>query len=155
GGNGVRARDSGHDLHLDSGFPAGDDLLSPTPEDEGVPALEADDAAAAAGLFDQDLVDPRLRDRVVSRVLADVDDLRIQRPAPLGFELFDDRPRAETVGDDDIGRFQSAQTGHGQQTEVAGSGADEQDAARGLLREEAHDRSSSGVWIPAASVLPV
>src|SRR5699024_7234487 len=126
GGNRVRARDSGHDLHLDSGLPAVEDLLSPASEDEGVPTLEADDAATAAGLFDEDVVDPRLRDRV----LADVEDLRVQGPAPLGFELVDDRPRAEAVGDDDIGRFQAAQTGHGQHTEVAGAGTDEQDAAR-------------------------
>src|SRR5699024_11908413 len=98
--------------------------------DDGVHALETDDAATAAGLFDEDVVDPRLRDRVVARVRADVVDLRIQGPAPLGLEPVDDRPRAEAVGDDDIGRFQAAQTGHGQQTEVAGSGTDEQDAAR-------------------------
>src|SRR5699024_3716407 len=122
--------DSGHDLHLDSGLPAVEALLSPTSADEGVPALEADDAATAAGLFDEDVVDPRLRDRVVARALADVDDLRVQGPAPLGFGLVDDRPRAEAVGDDDIGRFEAAQTGHGQHAEVAGPGADEQHAAR-------------------------
>src|SRR5699024_1871433 len=69
GGNRVRARDSGHDLHLDSGLPAVEDLLSPASEDEGVPTLEADDAATAAGLFDEDVVDPRLRDRVMARCL--------------------------------------------------------------------------------------
>src|SRR5699024_566957 len=155
GGNGVRARDSGHDLHLDSGLPAGDDLLSPAPEDEGVPAFEADYAATAEGLFDEDLADPALRHRVVARLLADVDDLRVEGLAPLLRELVEDRARTEAVGDDDIGRFQGAHTGHGQQAEVAGAGADEQDAAGCLPEEETHELSCSGVWIPAASVLPV
>src|SRR5699024_2932701 len=155
GGNGVRARDSGHDLHLDSGLPAGDDLLSPTSEDEGVPTLEADDAATAAGVLDEDVVDPRLRDRAVARVLADGDDLRVEGLASVLGERVEARARAEAVGDDDIGRFQCAQTGHGQQAEVPGSGADEQDAAWCLPEEETHELPCSGVWIPAASVLPV
>src|SRR5699024_4336830 len=118
GGNGVRARDSGHDLHLDSGLPAGDDLLSSTSEDEGVPTLEAHDAATAAGLLDEDVVDPRLRDRVVARVLADVDDLRVEGLASVLGELVEDRARDDAVGEDDIGRIQVGQYGTGMQAEV-------------------------------------
>src|SRR5699024_154452 len=109
------------------------------------------------------VIDPALRHRMVPRQLADVDDLRLQGCATIGFELIDDRPGAEAVGHDDIGAFQCAQTGDGEQPEIARSGTDEQHGAGLLWEEECHDLSSveswdwaaSGVWIPAARVLPV
>src|SRR5699024_6821607 len=86
-----------------------------------------------------------------------------QRCTTFGFELIDDGPGAEAVGHDDIGPLQCAQTGDGEQSQVTWAGTDEQHGARLLWEEERHDWSSvdsglgaaSGVWIPAARVLPV
>ena len=138
-GNGVRAGHPGNDADIDSGGPAGDDFLSPTSEDERVPALESDDPVAELGLSDEDVVDSALRHRMVSRQLPHVDDLRVEGCATIGFELIDDRPGAEAVGHDDIGAFQCAQTGDGEQSEIARSGTDEQHGAGLLWEEECHD----------------
>src|SRR5262249_61166241 len=55
------------------------DLLGEPAEDRRVTALEADDAATAAGAIDQQPVDLRLAHAVAARRLAGVDDLGLRR----------------------------------------------------------------------------
>src|SRR5699024_8206276 len=150
-GNGVRAGHPGNDADIDSGGPAGDDLLSPTSEDERVPALETDDPVAHLRLCAEDVVDPALRHRMVPRLLPDVDDPGIQRCTTFGFELIDDGPGTEAVGHDDIGPLQCAQTGDGEQSQVTWAGTDEQHGAGLLWEEERHDWSSVDSGLGAAS----
>ena len=85
----------------------------PRPEDEGVAALEADDALAEPGVVDEELVDALLADRVVAGGLPDVDDLDV------GAEGAQQPARAQPVGDDDVCRRQEGPPPH--RDEVVGA----------------------------------
>ncbi len=78
-GRGHGRADPGHDLERDTGLGKGERFLSPTSEDERVPALEAHHALAALGGADQDAMDLLLGDVVAARALADVEALRLAR----------------------------------------------------------------------------
>ena len=76
-----RGRDARHDFERDAGAAQHPQFLAAAAEDERVAALEAHDRAAAARVFDQQGVDPRLRHRRAAAFLADVD-ARRRRDAP-------------------------------------------------------------------------
>ena len=67
GGGGDPGGDPGDDLELDPGLAQGLALLAAAAEDEGVAALEPDDALPLAGGLDQPLVDLLLRHRGPAR----------------------------------------------------------------------------------------
>ena len=104
------------------------ELLAAAAEDVRVAALEPHDVLAVAGELHEQGVDRVLRHRVVAGELADVDDLGVEHPRPI-----QDAPRAEPVGDDDVGVLQGAQAAHGEQVGVAGTGADERDEPAPVL----------------------
>jgi len=122
-GYGHRGRHPGD--HLD-GNPVGrtvDRLLTASAEDERVAALEPDDVAAKPGVLDEDLVDPHLRNRVVTGRFADVDDLHVRA------QRVEQVARSEPVGDDDVRGGEQLAAADGDQSWVAGTAADEGDAA--------------------------
>src|ERR1035437_1237441 len=73
GGN--RGRHTGHDLDLDSGLSAGDDLFHAASEHERVSAFEPDYDTTLARRTDQDVVDLLLSSEPSARDLRDVNDL--------------------------------------------------------------------------------
>ena len=77
GGGGDARGDAGDDLELDPGRAQRFALLAAATEDEGVAALEADDALAGLRRLDQPLPDLLLRYRRHAGLLADVDQLGV------------------------------------------------------------------------------
>ena len=117
-----------HDLDLDAGVAAGDELLTAATEDVRIAALEPHDDLALLGPVDQDLVDLLLRDRVMIGHLADVDDLDVWG------QLGEHAVRCEPVDHDDIGLREESATACGQQPRIAGSAADQRDESAGMVR---------------------
>src|SRR5262249_58893491 len=78
GRGGGRRGDAGDDFEVDARRAHRLDLLGESAEDRRVTALEADDAATAAGAIDQQPVDLRLAHAVAARRLAGVDDLGLR-----------------------------------------------------------------------------
>ena len=101
-GHGDGARHAGHDLDRDAVRLAREPLLAAAPEHVGVAALEPHDPRPRCASSTRMRVDPVLRDRVVSRGLADVDDPH-RRGQP-----GDDPPRCQPVEDHDVGRRRAA-----------------------------------------------
>src|SRR6478609_3046170 len=127
-GHADSARHAGHHLDPNAVCLAGVALLAAAAEDVGVAALEAHDAEAALGLLDEEVVDARLRHRVVAGGLADVDD------AYRGRQPVDDGAGRETVDDDDVGRGEQLVAACGQEAVDARAAADERHPAATAVR---------------------
>ena len=96
-------------------------LFAAPAEDVGIAAFEPGDDFAFFGFFYDELVDAVLRERMVSGDLADVNAFRV------GPGIAEQGVVGEVVIHDHIGLFENVLALDGQQTGVAGSGADEID----------------------------
>ncbi len=124
GGGGDAGGHAGHDLELDPGLAQRLALLAAAAEDEGVAALEPDDALARAGGGDQPLADLLLRHRRHPGRLADVDELGVLAGAV-------ERPRRDQpVVEDRVGAGDQLQRARRHQPRVAGPRADQVDDPR-------------------------
>jgi hypothetical protein len=112
--------------HLEGDAARGGDLqlLAAPAEEEAVAALEPHDRLALEGLFDEDLVDPVLRDGVAAGIFADVDLLRPR--GHHGEDVLPDQP----VVDHDVGAPQRLLALPGEKSRVAGARADQNDFSR-------------------------
>jgi hypothetical protein len=122
-----RGRDAGghagHDLERDAGGAQDERLLAAAPEDERVAALEPHDELAGAAVLDQQPVDLVLGHRRPAALLADVDQLGAGACAV-------ERGRGDqAVVEDHVGLRDQLERAGGQQAGIAGTGADEVDAA--------------------------
>ncbi len=118
GGGGDAGGDAGDDLELDPGDAQRLALLAAAAEDEGVAALEPDDALAGSRRLDQPGADLLLGDRGHSRLLADVDQLGVLAGAV-------ERPRRDqTVVEDRVGTGDQRQRPRRHQARVSRPSAD-------------------------------
>ena len=124
GGSGDGGRDAGDDFEGDAGGCEGERFFAAAAEDEGVAALEPDDALARRGLCR----------RGTSLISSCVSALRSgdlpakMRSAPAS-DVVEDGGADEPVVDNDVGCGETVAPGQGQQTGVAGTGADQRDEA--------------------------
>ena len=111
------------------------DLLATAPEDERVAALEAYHDAAGSRVRDDQSVDCFLRQRMARTLFRN-------RNALCGcWRDVQDAQIDQTVVDDDIGGFQRLYGADGEQSRVARTRADENDAAaRVWIEKGRHDR---------------
>ncbi len=121
---GERARHAGHDIDVDAVRMAGQVFLPPAAEQVRIAALEAHHPPPGPRLTHENRVDLALRNGVMVRALADVDDLGAQ------IETRQFVPRAKAIGDDDVRLLELAQGTQRQQVERTRSAADEDDAPR-------------------------
>src|SRR5262245_17945282 len=144
GRSGEPRRETWHDTEWDAGPGESPRLLAAAPEYERVAALEPQDALAALGLPDDELVDVALVRRGLSAALARVMERggRPGKPQNAGVD--------ERVMDHDLGGGERMDGHHGQEPWIAGPGADEPDLARPHLRE---GRENVGCELHALSVL--
>ncbi len=112
-------RDAGHDLERDPGPLERLGLLASTPEHERVAALEPDDRLALQAVVDQHALDLGLSGGLTISSLAGVDQLGI-RPGALE-RLW----RDQAIVDDHVGLGDQLERPPGEQSGIAGSGADE------------------------------
>ena len=127
----------GHHLHRHTGGPAGQDLLTTTPEDETVTALETGDRQTPLRPVDEDPVDLLLWHRMAPRRLADIDDLHpVTDPAR-------ETRRTEPVVHDHIGRLQDALGTH--RHEVTGTRATAEQDHASCRRTHRGGRQCTGV----------
>ena len=118
----------GHDLERDPLVGEGRDLLPAPPEDERVPALQAEHPPPLARETDEEPVDVGLADRVLVAPLPRVDPFRV---APREGEH---AGRHEAVVHHHVRLLHEAHRAERQEVRVAGAGPDEVDlAGRGLL----------------------
>src|SRR5699024_7403724 len=123
-----RAGSAGRHVHGHARTTACEDFFTATPVDEGISALEPDDAAPRARVGHQERVDLLLWHRMMIWALADVDHEHIR----VEFcEYF--RSRTETISDHDVGLCEQATRAHGHEVDRARPAADEIDPARGAL----------------------
>ena len=120
----MRCGDARHDLDGDPVLGAVQRLLATPAEDEGVAPLQPQHPPPGPRLTHENRVDLVLRNGVMVRALADVDDLGAQ------IETRQFVPRAKAIGDDDVRLLELAQGTQRQQVERTRSAADEDDAPR-------------------------
>ena len=113
--------DSGDDLEGHAGVVERGHLFGGAAEDERVSALEADDAAPSAGVFDHQGVDLVLSDVLKAAALADIDDFGAGR------RIFENRLRDEVVVENHVRMLDQAQGFDGEQVGVSGTCAHEID----------------------------
>ncbi|OQA09241.1 MAG: hypothetical protein BWY66_00649 [bacterium ADurb.Bin374] len=121
--------DTGNEFERDAGFCEFFHFFAASAEDKRVSALEADDQFALPSTIDEKAVDRVLRQRVIARSLADIDEFG----AGLGHA--EEGGSAELVVNDDVGGAHDLQAANGDQARIAWAGADKKDfAARIALR---------------------
>ena len=131
GGASIRGCDAGHHFEMDTGLVQRFQFLTAATEHERIATLEPHHARAAAGMVDQQAMDPGLIDARSLRLFADIDHLRIAARHRQDFGA------DQMVVQDHVGFVQGAQCAQGQQAGIAGAGTDQQ---HGALRVDAIDR---------------
>ena len=126
--DGDGARDPRDHLDGNARTLAGDRLLPASPQDVGVPALEADHSLASTGQVDQERIDLRLTHDVLATSLGGVDDLRVR------VQVLQQPARSQRVDDDHVRLAQQLQT----------TGGDEVVAARASAHQGHPPLSGSG-----------
>ena len=124
-GRGKGGGDAGNNLKWNAGFGQRGHLFGGAAEDKRIAALEADDAAAGAGVLDHQRVDFFLRDGLHAAALAHIDDLGGGR------RQIKNRLRNKVVVQNEVGGLNEAQRLDGQQLRVTGAGADQIDRPAG------------------------
>ena len=122
-GNCYGTRHTRHNCDRNPSIRTREHLFVAAREHERIAPLEPHDELARLGPVDEHLVDRVLCHRAPVRDLGGVDDLDLRRQ--FGEQLL----RGQPVGDDDVGVGQQAPAAHGDQFRVAGSAADQRDAA--------------------------
>ena len=121
GGAAERRRDAGDDGYFDAVAAEVGRFLAGPSEHHGIAALQADDAAATAGVFQQQGVDLGLLHGMAAGALADGDALGVAAGE------FQHAGADQMVVQDHVGALDGADRGQGQKLGVAGAGADEVD----------------------------
>jgi hypothetical protein len=93
-------------------------LFAASAKDEWIAAFEADDSFALLGFFDEEGVEFVLRDGVIGGAFAGEDDFGVG-----GGEL-EEGGIAEGIIGDDLGTGEQFGAAHGEQADIAGTGAD-------------------------------
>ena len=119
-----RTRDAGHDLAVDAGFDAGEQLFGAATEDERVATFEPHHAFSLLRKGNQQRIDLVLRQRVVVRSFAGLDHLDIRR------KLVEQSSWAEPIDDNNVGLGQQSAAANGDEVGVARAAADKGDPAR-------------------------
>ena len=132
GGNGDRRRDAGNDLEGDAGRRQRLGLLAAAAENEGITALESDDALALPRSGDEQPDDLVLFDTLTAAVLADQHALGPLRG------VVEQARIGQVVVDDHIAALQAAHSIDGDQPGASRPGADQIHRSR----RAAHDRAS-------------
>ena len=122
-GHGDRGADARHYLHRHARQGARQHLLAAPAEDERIAALQPHDEPAGLSVVDQDGRDGRLVEAMASRGFPGKD------PERAGGSLVEEVWAHELIVDDHLRAPKPAQPPEGDQLRVAGSGADEDDAA--------------------------
>ena len=136
---------AGDHLHRHAMGQAVQGLLPAAPKHEGVTALESNHGPARLRVLDEDPVDLVLRDGVVARRLAHVDDLDVR--AQLGQHA----GRAEPVGDHDVSPSQPLPPRNGEQPRIPRTPTHKHDAPP--APHAPHDRvGSAGLQVGSRRV---
>ncbi len=135
GSGGECGGDAGNDFEGDVGRSERGHLFGGAAKDEGIAALEADDAAMGAGVLDHERVDFFLGNGLCAAALAHVDNHCVGRR-----ELKDCRGY-EVIVEDDVGGLDEAEGLDGEQIGIAGPCTDKVDAAFGRRVSKSNRRS--------------
>ena len=145
---GQRGGDAGHHFVADAVRAQEFEFFAAAAEDETVAALQPHDAFAGARVFQHQCVDLFLRHVVMAGFLAHFDAFGIAA------RKFQHLGADQAVVQDHIGLVEQAQPAQGEQTRVAGAGADQRHAAFrlhvGIARGHRQQRALGGIGFPAA-----
>src|SRR5580658_269537 len=138
--------DAGDDLEWDVGPAQRFDFFATSAEDEGVSALQADDAQSGIGEGYHQKIDFFLYDLFLSAALADVMHLSLHR------NEFQDFGSNQVVVQNGIGRAQDTQRLQGEQFRVARSRAHKVDFSRHTLGRHILSRHAPSAFAASSSV---
>ena len=125
GGAGQRGGDAGHDFVADAVRAQEFEFFAAAAKNESVATLQAHHTLAGAGVFEHERMDCFLRYMMMARCLADFDAFSVAAGEVEHFGA------DQTVVQDHVGFVEQTQAAQRQQAGVAGTGADQRDAAYG------------------------